>query len=83
MLYGCGSGSYELCNLVQSDVDFERKTVFIRKQKGKTDRFLPLCTHIIRGLKTYLETAKPVKYLFNSQGTKDGIPQGISARVIS
>ena len=83
MLYGCGLRSYELCNLLQSDVDFERKTVFIRKQKGKTDRYLPLSAHLIRGLKSYLETAKPVKYLFNSQVTKDAVPQGITARTIS
>jgi len=42
MLYGCGLRSYELCNLLQSDIDFERKTVLIRKQKGKTDRYVPL-----------------------------------------
>ena len=83
MLYGCGLRSYELCNLLQSDVDFERKTVFIRKQKGKTDRYLPLSAHLIRGLKSYLETAKPVKYLFNSQLTEDGVPQGITTRTIS
>lgn len=82
MLYGCGLRSYELCKLLQSDVDFERKTVFIRKQKGKTDRYLPLSAHLIRGLKSYLETAKPVKYLFNSQLTEDGVPQGITTRTI-
>ena len=30
MLYGCGLRSYELCNLLQSDIDFERKTVFVK-----------------------------------------------------
>lgn len=82
MLYGCGLRSYELCKLLQSDVDFERKTVFIRKQKGKTDRYLPLSAHLIRGLKSYLEIAKPIKYLFNSQQTKQGVPQGITTRTI-
>ncbi|MFB1026816.1 MAG: tyrosine-type recombinase/integrase [Flavobacteriaceae bacterium] len=82
MLYGCGLRSYELCKLLQSDVDFERKTVFIRKQKGKTDRYLPLSVHLIRGLKSYLEIAKPIKYLFNSQQTKQGVPQGITTRTI-
>jgi site-specific recombinase XerD len=83
MLYGCGLRSYELCNLLQSDVDFERKTVFIRKQKGKTDRYLPLSDLLIRGLKKYLETERPVKYLFNSQVTKEGVPQGITVRTLS
>jgi integrase/recombinase XerD len=31
VLYGCGLRSYELCKLLQSDLDFERKTVFIKK----------------------------------------------------
>ena len=82
LLYGCGLRSYELCALLQSDVDFDRKTVFVRKKKGKTDRYLPLSVYLIRGLKSYLETEKPIKYLFNSQVTKQGIPQPITVRSI-
>lgn len=78
MLYGCGLRSYELCNLLQSDLDFERKTVFIKKQKGKIDRYLPLSPHLIRGLKKYFETEKPVKYVFNSQITKEGVTQPLT-----
>lgn len=78
MLYGCGLRSYELCNLLQSDVDFERKTVFIRKQKGKTDRYVPLSAHLIRGLKKYFITEHPVTYVFNSQVTKDGVVQRLT-----
>ena len=78
MLYGCGLRSYELCNLLQSDVDFERKTVFVKKQKGKVDRYVPLSTHLIRGLKRYFTTENPVKYVFNSQVTKDGAAQPLT-----
>ena len=80
MLYGCGLRSYELCDLEQSDLDFERKTVFIRKKKGKVDRYLPLSEMLIRGLKDYLSTEKPVKYVFNSQITKQGLAQPMSPR---
>lgn len=72
MLYGCGLRSYELCNLLQADIDFDRKTVFVRKQKGKVDRYVPLGPHLARGLRTYFSTENPVKYVFNSQLTKDG-----------
>lgn len=82
MLYGCGLRSYELCNLLQSDLDFERKTVFIKKQKGKTDRYLPLSSHLIRGLKKYFETENPVKHVFNSQVTKQGLAQPLTTRGI-
>ncbi len=80
MLYGCGLRSYELCDLEQSDLDFERKTVFIRKKKGKVDRYLPLSEMLIRGLKDYLSTEKPIKYVFNSQITKQGLAQPMSPR---
>ena len=82
MLYGCGLRSYELCNLLQADVDFERKTVFVRKQKGKTDRYVPLSPHLIRGLKKYFKTENPVKHVFNSQITKDGLAQPLTTRGI-
>lgn len=72
MLYGCGLRSYELCNLLQSDIDFDRRTVLVKKQKGKVDRYVPLSPHLARGLRTYFRTENPVKHVFNSQVTKDG-----------
>ena len=80
MLYGCGLRSYELCNLKIEDVDFDRKTVFICKQKGNYDRYVPLSEHLSRGIKTYLETESPSVYLFNSQVSKNGDPLGITTR---
>lgn len=72
-LYGCGLRSYELCNLLRADIDFDRKTIFIKKQKGKVDRYVPLSPHLARGLKAYFNTENPVTYVFNSQVTKDGV----------
>ncbi len=82
MLYGCGLRSYELCNLLQSDVDFKRQSVFVKKQKGKIDRYVPLSQHLIRGLKKYFKTENPIKHVFNSQVTKEGIVQPLTARGI-
>jgi site-specific recombinase XerD len=82
MLYGCGLRSYELCKLLQSDVDFERKTVFVRKQKGKIDRYVPLSPHLIRGLQRYFKTENPVRHVFNSQVTKDGVAQPLTTRAV-
>jgi site-specific recombinase XerD len=81
-LYGCGLRSYELCALKLSDVDFERKTVFIKKQKGKLDRYVPLSDHLARGLKTYITTENPHIYLFNSQKIEDGALLPITVRAI-
>lgn len=81
-LYGCGLRSYELCALKLSDVDFERKTVFVKKQKGRLDRYVPLSDHLARGLKAYIESEKPHIHLFNSQITDDGKPLPITVRAI-
>jgi site-specific recombinase XerD len=78
VLYGCGLRSYELCDLKLSDVDFDRKTVFIPKKKGKVDRYVPLSHHLARGLKKYIATENPQRYLFNSQVTKDGVSRGLT-----
>ena len=72
MLYGCGLRNYELCNLEQKDIDFERKTVFVKKQKGNYDRYVPLSDHLARGLKKYFSTEHPYLWVFNSQVTKGG-----------
>jgi site-specific recombinase XerD len=82
VLYGCGLRSYELCNLKLCDIDFDRKTVFIPKKKGKVDRYLPLSQYLIRGLKKYIETENPHLYLFNSQVTNEGKPRGLTTNGI-
>ncbi len=83
MLYGCGLRSYELCNLRIEDVDFERKTVFVRKQKGHYDRYIPLNGFLAGGLLKYLRSEYPVTYLFNSQVTqKGGEPKGLTTNGI-
>lgn len=82
-LYGCGLRSYELCNLQIADVDFDRKTVFIKKQKGRTDRYLPLSNHLARGLKKHLSEEHPVNYIFESQVRKtDGSERKITTSAI-
>ena len=82
MLYGCGLRSYELCALTLGDVDFDRKTVFVKKKKGNYDRYLPLSDHLIRGLKKYVSTENPRHWLFNSQVSKQGVSRGITASAI-
>jgi site-specific recombinase XerD len=72
LLYGCGLRNYELCNLEQVDIDFDRKTVFVKKQKGSYDRYVPLSDLLASGLKKYFTSEHPFKWVFNSQVSKDG-----------
>lgn len=80
MLYGCGLRNYELCDLEQKDLDFDRKNVFIKKKKGNYDRYVPLSIILINGLKKYLKTENPYRWVFNSQVTKQGKPSAITQR---
>lgn len=75
MLYGCGMRNYELCNLERKDLDFDRKTVFIKKQKGNYDRYVPLSDMLAGGLKKYFATENPYRWVFNSQVSDNGKPR--------
>lgn len=79
LFYGCGLRTYELCNLEIADIDFDRKTVFIKKQKGRIDRYLPLSDHLARGLKKHLAAENPVTHIFESRVKKaDGSARQIT-----
>ena len=57
----------EVVNLKLSDVDYERKIIFIRNSKGNKDRITPLSDNVSDLLKNYIEEYKPKEYMFNGQ----------------
>lgn len=69
LLYGCGLRNFELCKLRITDIDLDRKMLHIKQGKGRKDRYVPLCDLLVRGIKTYLRTEKPVEYLFNGKNS--------------
>ena len=72
LLYGCGLRCFEVRNVMLGDLDFDRRMLHVRKGKGKKDRYVPLSSIMIRGLRTYIEAENPVGWLFN------GKPEGIA-----
>ncbi len=54
LLYGCGLRTAELCNLNVSDVDLERKEIFVRKGKGEIQRRIPVPDGVWTELLAYL-----------------------------
>lgn len=64
LLYGCGLRNHETRSLLIKDVDFERNMIHVRQGKGGKDRYIPIGTHLSRGLKTYLKVDSPRKWLF-------------------
>lgn len=66
LLYGCGLRCMEVRSLKLSDLDFDRLQLKVVQGKGKKDRYVPLSSHLVRGLKTFIQKEKPTKYLFGS-----------------
>ena len=75
MLYGCGLRRSELINIKLEDVDFDRRMLHIREGKGKKDRYVPLGENLIIGLKKYLESERPITWLFNGKNTEGVLQQ--------
>jgi site-specific recombinase XerD len=67
LLYGCGLRCFEVCNVRVSDLDFDRERLHVVQGKGKKDRYVPLSKHLIRGLKSYIQSEKPQYWLFNGK----------------
>lgn len=67
LIYSAGLRQKELRNLRQSDIDFDRKEIHIRKTKYNKDRYVPLSNLMVRGLNKYYEAYKPIIWVFNGQ----------------
>jgi len=67
MIYSCGLRISEAINLRLSDVDFERKTIFVRRGKSKKDRYTVLGDRMIQLLREYYSLYSPEDRLFFSR----------------
>jgi integrase len=72
LLYGCGLRCMEVRNLELKHLDFDRRLLHIVQSKGNKDRLVPLSGHLMRGIKTYVNTEHPIKYLFEGKGNPEG-----------
>lgn len=75
LLYGCGLRCMEARSLLIKDIDFERNKIHVRNGKGKKDRYVPIGVNLTRGLKAYLQSVKPNKWLFNGKSINEGFSQ--------
>jgi len=71
LTYAAGLRLFELAAVEIADIDFERKTVFVRRGKNGKSRYIPLEEHILRGVRSYIDAACPKKYLFNGRAAGD------------
>lgn len=67
LIYSCGLRCGELLALRPTDIDSNRRLIWIRKGKGKKDRVVPLSAKIIELLRAYYLGYRPKVYLFEGQ----------------
>lgn len=79
LLYGCGLRHGEALQLIRSDVDFKRGTLFLRHAKNKKQRIVPMHQSLSKMLMQYCAAMeifdKPDAFLF--PGAKPGHPTNI------
>lgn len=77
LIYSAGLRVGEVCRLKIADIDSGRMQIRIIKSKGNQDRYVPLSSFILQGLRKYLKSSMPKNYLFN--GKVKGEPLGKGA----
>ena len=65
LVYSAGLRSKEVRNLKISDIDSDRMMIHIRQTKYNKDRYVPLSSLILIGLRKYILAYNPKVYLFN------------------
>ena len=66
LIYSSGLRIGELINLELSDIDFHRNQLFVRKGKGRKDRYVMIAKSLIPVLNNYIITYKPKRYFAES-----------------
>ena len=54
LCYGCALRRMEAYNLTADDIDFDRKTLFVRQGKNYKDRIVPMSENVCQTLKDYI-----------------------------
>jgi integrase/recombinase XerD len=54
LCYGCALRRMEAYNLTVKDIDFDRKTIFVRQGKNYKDRIVPMNENVCNTLKDYI-----------------------------
>jgi integrase/recombinase XerD len=54
LYYGCGLRRNEGYKLTVNDIDFEKKTIFVKQGKNYKDRIIPMNTGVLKALEHYI-----------------------------
>ncbi len=64
LIYSGGLRVSEAANLKLSDIDFERKLIYIQNAKNRKDRYTLLANETINIINNYLQIYNPIEYMF-------------------
>ena len=67
LTYAAGLRLFEVRALQIADIDFVRKTVFVRRGKNGKSRYVPVGDDILRGIRKYLSAVNPRTFLFEGR----------------
>jgi len=73
LTYACGLRSREIVRLKLGDIDLERKQIHIRESKYYKDRYVTLSDYMAKGLRFYIDAAKPKEWLFEGNSPNGGM----------
>jgi len=83
VLYSTGLRVSELQSLRIDDIDFNRRSVFVRCGKGKKDRITVISQTVLNNIGKYLLEYKPIKYLFEGYEASQKLSTRSLQKVIS
>jgi len=75
LIYSAGLRAREASRLHLADIDSGRMMIHIRQSKYNKDRYVPLSSLVLEGLRKYYYACQPVEYLFN--GNAPGTPLSV------
>lgn len=83
--YSAGLRVSEIINLRLSDIDSQRMQIFVRRAKGKKDRYVTLSPLLLDILRSYIKECKPrpMTYLFESSQTGTAFPARTVQQIFS
>lgn len=69
IFYGCGLRKSEGTALNITDIDLQKRLLFVRKGKGNKQRYVPIATKVLEDLKAYLEEGRYWFLEYQKQGS--------------
>ncbi len=80
LLYSAGLRRGEVLNLRKRDIHIKRRSIYVRRGKGKKDRYVVLAETVVSYLSKYLKQYSPTYWLF--EGSTGGQLSGTSVHNI-